>query len=316
MAGEVASLLLSRMAVPVLFYMSERKKHMDDVGRSDVKTVICATDLSPQSSIALKFASSLAGAFGARLKVLFAHEPDAPPYFTSSQVDEIAAEEKQLEDEDRSELDRFAAEALGPDRSFETVIAADAPASAIFDEAEKSDTVMIALGTHGRGGLDKLRFGSVAGSVLHDGKNVTLVVGPNVVAVETVSIDSIVCPVDLSPESGNALRYAAELARLYKANLSVIRVLDDGVDTAQDDKFNELCQWIPDEVRSGCKVDEVIRKGDFIEQILKEADDLVADVIVIGTSHHLFADKTLGESTAAIISAAQCPVITVPGGRD
>ena len=27
MAGEVASLLLSRMTVPVLFYMSERKKH-------------------------------------------------------------------------------------------------------------------------------------------------------------------------------------------------------------------------------------------------------------------------------------------------
>jgi hypothetical protein len=27
MAGEVASLLLSRMTVPVLFYLSERKKH-------------------------------------------------------------------------------------------------------------------------------------------------------------------------------------------------------------------------------------------------------------------------------------------------
>jgi len=27
MAGEVASLLLSRMTVPILFYLSERKKH-------------------------------------------------------------------------------------------------------------------------------------------------------------------------------------------------------------------------------------------------------------------------------------------------
>jgi hypothetical protein len=27
MAGEVASLLLSRMTVPVLYYLSERKKH-------------------------------------------------------------------------------------------------------------------------------------------------------------------------------------------------------------------------------------------------------------------------------------------------
>jgi hypothetical protein len=27
MAGEVASLLLSRMTVPILYYLSERKKH-------------------------------------------------------------------------------------------------------------------------------------------------------------------------------------------------------------------------------------------------------------------------------------------------
>jgi len=31
MAGEVASLLLSRMTVPILFYLSERKKHNTDI---------------------------------------------------------------------------------------------------------------------------------------------------------------------------------------------------------------------------------------------------------------------------------------------
>jgi len=41
MAGEVASLLLSRMAVPVLFYLSERRKHNDELILPDTKTTIC-----------------------------------------------------------------------------------------------------------------------------------------------------------------------------------------------------------------------------------------------------------------------------------
>ncbi|MEO8041837.1 MAG: efflux RND transporter permease subunit, partial [Acidobacteriota bacterium] len=57
MAGEVASLLLSRMAVPVLFYLSERKKHRGEITRSRVKTVLCPTDFSEQSATAGKYAA-------------------------------------------------------------------------------------------------------------------------------------------------------------------------------------------------------------------------------------------------------------------
>ncbi|HQZ95995.1 MAG TPA: efflux RND transporter permease subunit [Pyrinomonadaceae bacterium] len=46
MAGEVASLLLSRMAVPVLFYLSERKAHP---GTSDGTSDQCPTDPSSQA---------------------------------------------------------------------------------------------------------------------------------------------------------------------------------------------------------------------------------------------------------------------------
>jgi hypothetical protein len=43
MAGEVASLLLSRMAVPVLFYLSERKSHP---GTPDDSNDQCPSDPS------------------------------------------------------------------------------------------------------------------------------------------------------------------------------------------------------------------------------------------------------------------------------
>ncbi len=52
MAGEVASLLLSRMAVPVLFFLSERGSHNDEFSKSDVnvKPVLCPTDFGSQSA--------------------------------------------------------------------------------------------------------------------------------------------------------------------------------------------------------------------------------------------------------------------------
>jgi multidrug efflux pump subunit AcrB len=115
MAGEVASLLLSRMAVPVLFYLSERKKHKDEIKQSDVKTVLCPTDFSSQSAIAVKYAASIAGHIGAKLKLMFAVEHDVPPYFTSAQIDEISSDLARSADADIETLRKFMTENLGAD---------------------------------------------------------------------------------------------------------------------------------------------------------------------------------------------------------
>ncbi len=316
MAGEVASLLLSRMAVPVLFYLSERKSHPDKISATDEKTVLCPSDLSPRSAIALKYAASIAGVFGARLKVLYARETDVPPYFTDAQIDEIAAEQGQEIDDDLEHLKRFVTDNLGPESGSESKAVDSSPAAAIFDEAERSDTILISLGTHGRSGFEKLRFGSVAETVLRKSPVPVLTVNQHVEPVDTVSIKKIICPVDLSAESKTALKYAAELARLFEAELSVIHV------TAHDDKTDEaklhagLCEWVPQEQKDHCDLHEIVHRGEFINEILNEAKGLPADLIVIGLSHRVLVDETLGEKTSEIIRNAPCPVITVPANLD
>lgn len=57
MAGEAASLLLSRMAVPVLYFLSEHGAHKDESARSALTTVI-----RPLSVLAVKFAAATARA--------------------------------------------------------------------------------------------------------------------------------------------------------------------------------------------------------------------------------------------------------------
>jgi len=276
MAGEVASLLLSRMAVPVLFYLSERKKHPEIAVKSDDKTVLVPTDFSPQSAIALKFADKIATAFGAKLKVLNAHEPDLPPYFTESQLEEIAAEEQQIEDENELQIRGFVKENLKNIRDCNAIFVDDSPTAAILEEAEKADTILIALGTHGRSGIEKLKFGSVADTILRESKSPVLTVNPNVEFSADIEIKRIICPHDTTEESENAFRYAEILAKSFEAELSFA---------------------------------EVNKKGKSLETIFSGITS--GDLLVIGISHHLFTDESLGEKTSEIIRNAPCPVIAV-----
>jgi nucleotide-binding universal stress UspA family protein len=312
MAGEVASLLLSRMAVPVLFYLSERGQHPEIPAPTGERTIICPTDLGPQSAIALKFAEKIARAFGAKITVLHAAEPDLPPYFTESQFEEIAAAEQQIEDENISGINAFVKEHLPAESAFDAVFVEDSPTAAILEESLKANTVLIALGTHGRSGFEKLRFGSVAETVLRESRVPVLTINKNVKDVAAVNIGRIICPVDLTPESENALRYASEMATRMDAMLFVIYIGSKEQRVDVDSDLAKLRSWVPSDAKSQCKLREFVRHGDLSEELLIAADELSGDLIVIGARHGIFGDETLGEHTSNILRGAGCPVITVP----
>ncbi|MEQ1606625.1 MAG: efflux RND transporter permease subunit, partial [Pyrinomonadaceae bacterium] len=312
MAGEVASLLLSRMAVPVLFYLSERKQHPETSAASGESVVLCPTDFSPQSAIAMKFAEKISRVFGAKLRVLHAAESDLPPYFTEGQLQEIASEEQQVENEGILQIKGFANEHLGAENRFDAVFVDDSPTAAILAESLRANTLLVALGTHGRIGFEKLRFGSVAETVLRESQTPVLTVSGNVKGVESVNIRKIVCPVDLTPESENALRYAAEMARQFDAEVFVINVGSKDSTTSADEELAILCSWVPAEAKAQCKLQEFVRNGDIAEELLTAASELSADLIVIGARHGIFSDETLGEHTSEIVRNAGCPVITIP----
>ncbi len=295
MAGEVASLLLSRMAVPVLFYLSERRKHPEPDLRSDVATVLCPTDFSSQSAVALRFAARFAAAFGAKLKIVHAVESDLPPYFTDSQLDELLSVEKRTEDANRAQIEAFALENLPPEVEFDAVVVEDSASAAILEEAERSATKLIALGTRGRGGLAKLRFGSVAATVLRESRVPVLTVGAKVDLDADAAVQTILCPIDDSEESANALRFAIDAASRFDAELVVIRTGKTPCPT--------------EEIKTRCRVREVEKKGDIFAELVADSAD--ADLIVVGLRHRLFGDDSAAGKVAGIIENALCPVIAV-----
>ncbi len=104
------------------------------------------------------------------------------------------------------------------------------PASAIVAEMERRPDTMVALTTHGRGGLLETILGSVALSVLHDAPRPVLVYRPRGGegagrAGEHANIDTVVVPLDGSSFSERILPHAVDMAEAVKASFTLVQVL-------------------------------------------------------------------------------------------
>jgi nucleotide-binding universal stress UspA family protein len=153
---------------------------------------------------------------------------------------------------------------------------------------------LIALGTHGRGGLRRLVVGSVAEDVLR--RAGCPVLGLHLPADRQPSgeaIRVILHPTDLSGPSRDALRVARHLARDLGARLFVLHVKPStpsygtpmtaitGLDAVQEalDAIPEIIEG-PD---LKYPVETRLRPGDAGDEILRMADELEADLIVMGS---------------------------------
>ncbi|MBX7241540.1 MAG: universal stress protein [Bacteroidia bacterium] len=147
------------------------------------------------------------------------------------------------------------------------------------------------------------------------------------------TIKNILCPVDFSEKSGKMIEKAAFFARLHQADLTLVHVVSNmtaymgslyGFDSAANpewffpvteqakERARELLrdlkqQFVPYAVT--CK--SSIRYGNIRDEILEEAKELNANLIILAThSNDDLLNLPLGNTVNDIISRAGCPVLT------
>jgi nucleotide-binding universal stress UspA family protein len=197
------------------------------------------------------------------------------------------------------------------------MVVEDDPVSAILKTQQEIGADLIAMGTHGRGGLARVRLGSIAESVLHQAEVPILTVGPHTKLPPTVeAIRRVLCPVNYSPSSQTALDLAAALAAGTGAELIVAHIDETLLGKSAQDSLQQLCDWIPATVRAHCAVKEVVKQGSAAEQIVEEAVKSHADLLVIGAQpRSLLGAVLLGSTTELVIRSASCPVLSVNGKK-
>lgn len=277
---------------------------------SAVQHILCPVDFSDISALGLRFGNALSRCSGARLTALFADPFLPPPYFTESRLEEVRRQRQEWLEQARLSLQNFVASTLQERAgAVETRVVEALPVDGILRAVRDLPADLIAMGTHGRSGVNRLMLGSVAERVLRESPVPLLTVRPSEGGPEPFDRPRhIVCPVNDSAVARRALGYAAEMAHCFGAELTVLHVTEPGA----RDSIADLCAWVPAEVRSLCSIRELIRQGEAAREIITAASELRCDLLVMGARHRRFFDTTvLGTTTVRVVRHAPCAVLTV-----
>jgi nucleotide-binding universal stress UspA family protein len=144
---------------------------------ADIKKILCAVDFSEQSARVADHAATLAKALGAEVLVLYV-APSLAQYVgfkvPASAIDDFVGE---IVSGAEDTMNGFTAEHFA-DVNATAKVATGYAAEEILDAAEKEGVDMIVMGTHGRRGIDRILFGSVAEKVVKSAKCAVVTIRP------------------------------------------------------------------------------------------------------------------------------------------
>ena len=134
----------------------------------------------------------------------------------------------------------------------------------------------------------------------------------------------IILATDFSDTSKDAGYYALVLAQTYKAELKVLHVFDTGAWNVPSSYYfiEETRQRGKDALKELAKsfdleVETIFTEGDIGHEIVRIAEELNADLIVLGTHGHSGWKRfTIGSVAEFVGRHAPCAVITIrPKGK-
>lgn len=185
--------------------------------------ILVALDGSPLAESIVPTVRALARRLGAELVLLHVvHVPMAVPT-TGVGLDEIVEQQTRRA---RSYLHRLEHDLKVEGIPVRTVVAVGDTAPEIVRCAERERIDLVALATHGRSGMQRWLYGSVADAVLHTVTRPLLLLRPSGEAAPAVELGRLVVALDGSPLAEQALGPARDLARALAVPLVLLHVVD------------------------------------------------------------------------------------------
>jgi len=187
--------------------------------------ILVPLDGSAQSEAVLPFATAIAKAQAEALTLVSVVEPEGSnPLLLHIEQDSDLA--RSLHRGAQAYLDGVAGRLTAEGVTASTAIVGGVPSEQILRIASERAVSMIAMATHGRGGIQRWALGSVADKVMRLSVIPTLLVRPPETAepARTVALERLLVPLDGSELAEAALGPAARLAQATGASLVLLRV--------------------------------------------------------------------------------------------
>ncbi len=145
---------------------------------AEIKTLLFPVDFTESSKKVLPYVKLFQDRFGAQLHVI--HVVRGAEEFAGFEMGAawFSTFEKELMDGAEKAMERFLEEELGNAGGIEKKVAMGDVVEEILAYAKECGADLIVLGTHGRKGLEKIMFGSVAEGVVKGASCPVLTVNP------------------------------------------------------------------------------------------------------------------------------------------
>jgi nucleotide-binding universal stress UspA family protein len=286
-----------------------------------LKRILLPVDFSERSQAAAQLAVRLAARFHCTIDLLHVLAPlGGEDGAIESGGELLEALRRERWATANAEMASFAAAALaGVETRAE--VAEGLPAPLIVAAARRSGAGLIVMPTHGHGPFRRFILGSNTAEVLRDAECpvATGVHLERLPALAGTGFSSVLCAVDLGPQSRRALEWAAGLAEATGARLTLLHAAStvSTAASAGEAGWNEsVCvEARAEAVRLveavGCQADVAIEAGDPARAIREVAGRVGAELLVIarGSAGGVFG--RLRANAYAIIRESPCPVVSV-----
>jgi nucleotide-binding universal stress UspA family protein len=257
-----------------------------------LKRILFPVDFSDRSRGAAPYAEEFAAHFDAELILLHVVQP--PDYNTP------ISDSHRVQSEG---FDKFFGHRLHR-LHVKRLIEHGDPAAKIVELAGIHQADLIIMPTQGMGVYRRLIIGSISAKVLHDAdcpvwSSVHTEKAP---PHEKIRYHHICCAVDLRPQNAKVLEWACRFAKAYRAKLSLVHA---GERAAAE----QILAGLQKEVGSNAEIH--IQDGEPAEVVANLADELKADLLVIGRGVESGLLGRLVATAYSIIRQSPCPVVSV-----
>ncbi len=291
-----------------------------------IQTVLVPLDGSELAERALHVVREVALATRARVLVVRVVEP--PSLLTLGDRLEVEA---RLVREAEDYVNRVAEELRSVGISADTAVPYDSDVpGAILEQIGLKKPDLVVMSTHGRSGLGRWIYGSVAEGVLARSPVPVLVIkaaAPPRPFMPTVKPPRILVPLDGSQYGEAALSAATELARIFEGTLVLVRVVPVSqvalvpespiaMQTVLDEELKaarDYLEGVATQLRQqGIKAAIEIEVGPVIPRLLEVGRRVDADLIAISSHGRTgLAELIFGSVTLGLLRQAEVPLLVV-----
>jgi nucleotide-binding universal stress UspA family protein len=197
------------------------------------------------------------------------------------------------------------------------------PAEKILRTALELKCDLIVMGTHGRGGVPRMLMGSVAEAVARAAPCPVLTLRtPDPGNTTRERIETILVSTDFDESSALAARIGSVLARQLGARLVLLHVVPMDVLGPGEvplpidlDRYHASLEALRSELSRAAPafpVEVRLGRGDVAAEILKTAESVGCDLIVMSTHGRSGVSRVLmGSQAEAVSRRSNCPVLTI-----